>query len=144
MPGKANSIEVPLENLVSIAWLVHRSMLKQSQASPKAISRRDTRKHQLRGNLGLPRDLGFYAHTTVRHKVWNLRLYCPMSGTLDSSNQAWNISTAHKPYCQSRSPDRCSVHFSRIGRGLKKPSRCSRPSSSRVSAQSRKGPRSQE
>ncbi len=59
-------------------------------------------------------------------------------------NQAWNINTFHKNNCQFLSPERCSDHFSRINRGSKNPSLCNLFSFSKFSAQSLKGPFSQE
>lgn len=60
-----------------------------------------------------------------------------------SSIQAWNMRTSQSINCQFLRPARCSFHFLRIGTRSRLPSPLSRDSSSRASAQSRNGPRSQ-
>src|SRR5262249_32906380 len=60
------------------------------------------------------------------------------------SNQAWNISTFHKLFCQLCLPAVCSAHFCRTWPTSKKPSLRRRASSRRPSAQSRSGPRNQD
>jgi hypothetical protein len=74
----------------------------------------------------------------------DVRGYSLRHATCSFSSHAWNINTFHKWNCQFLCPPRCCDHFWRIGSGLKKPSRRSRPSFNNASAQSRKGPRNHE
>ena len=120
-------------------WLIfgmQRTLLQNSQQISSCQANRRLRKQEAaRPGCALTIALRT-THNTIRELL-------PVESQRNTSScHAWNISTFHNQCCQFRLPERGSCHLRLTSSGCRKPSLRKRLSASRLSAHSRRGPRS--